>query len=49
MTYYYVKVTSSYHVAPRRIHEVLGAFFNTYIAVFNGEQGKESINRVRMG
>ena len=45
----YVKVISSYHVKSQHIQELLGALFKHEYAVFNGEQEKESISRVRMG
>ena len=38
----YVKVTSSCHVTSQHIQEFLGAFLQTWKAVFNGEQEKES-------
>ena len=39
-------MTSSYHVASQLIQ---GAFFKHENAVFNGEQERESISRVRVG
>ena len=43
------QVTSSYHVASRRIQDLLGVFFKHENVVFNGEQEKASINHVRVG
>ena len=39
----------SYHFASQRIQELLGAFIKHENVVFNGEQEKESISRVRVG
>ena len=47
LRYWYVKVTSSCHVASQRIQELLGAFFNNIKC--DGEQEKESIIRMRVG
>ena len=50
--HWYVKGTSSCHVASHRTQEPLEAFLkyeNTVHAFFNGEQEKESIICVRMG
>ena len=44
-----LKVTSSCYVPSLHIQELLKIFFEYKTAVLNGEQEKESINRVRVG
>ena len=45
---WYVKVTSSYHVASQHIQQLFWSVFKLKNVVFNGEQEKESIIRERV-